>query len=207
MLFRSHLTWISDARAELFDSFQELKNWRHDPGVLKNAAALKDNSRFRTYLLRAWEVDSAILIDYVNGMLLEHRNEMASTWIDPPNHYSNLIDNSNRLSPNVFTVGFARRFSTYKRADLIFDNTDTLCKIATNNNWPINFLFSGKAHPADEPGKSVIKLILDYQKELHDKSNGLINLIFIPNYDMYIAKMMVAGVHVWLNNPKRPLEA
>lgn len=202
-----HLTWISDARAELFDSFQELRNWRDDPGVLKNAADLKGDSRFRTYLLRAWEEDSAILFDYVNGMLLEHRNQMTSTWIDPPNHYSNLIDNSNQLSPDVFTVGFARRFSTYKRADLIFDNTDTLCKIATDNNWPINFLFSGKAHPADEPGKSVIKLILDYQKELHEKSNGLINLIFIPNYDMYIAKMMVAGVHIWLNNPKRPLEA
>ncbi len=202
-----HLTWISDARAELFDSFQELRNWRDEPGVLKNAADLIDNSRFRTYLLRAWEQDSAILIDYVNRMLLEHRNQMASTWIDPPNHYSTLIDNSNKLSPEVFTVGFARRFSTYKRADLIFDNIDTLCKIATDNQWPINFLFSGKAHPADEPGKSVIKLILDYQKELYEKSNGLINLVFIPNYDMYIAKMMIAGVHIWLNNPKRPLEA
>jgi starch phosphorylase len=202
-----HLTWISDARAELFDSFQELKNWRDEPGVLKNVTDLKDNSRFRTYLLRAWEQDSAILFNYINNMLLEHRNQMASTWIDPPNHYSNLIDNSNRLSPETFTVGFARRFSTYKRADLIFDNIDTLCKIATDKQWPINFLFSGKAHPADEPGKSVIKLILDYQKELHEKSNGLINLVFIPNYDMYIAKMMVAGVHIWLNNPKRPLEA
>ena len=202
-----HLTWISDARAELFDSFQEFKNWRNDPGVLQKATDLKDNSRFRTYFLRAWEKDSAILYEYINDMLIQHRNQMTSTWIDPPNYYSNIIDNSNRLSPKVFTVGFARRFSTYKRADLIFDNIDTLCKIATENNWPINFLFSGKAHPADEPGKSVIKLILDYQQDLHEKSNGLIDLIFIPNYDMHIAKLMVAGVHVWLNNPKRPLEA
>lgn len=202
-----HLTWISDARAELFDSFRELKNWRNEPGILKHAVELKDNTRFRTYLLRAWEQDSAILFEYINAMLLDHRNQMTSTWIDPPNHYSNLIDNNNRLSPEVFTVGFARRFSTYKRADLIFDNIDTLCRIATENQWPINFLFSGKAHPADEPGKSVIKLILDYQKELYEKSDGLINLIFIPNYDMRIAKMMIAGVHTWLNNPKRPLEA
>lgn len=202
-----HLTWISDARAELFDSFQEFKNWRNDPGVLQKATDLKDNSRFRTYFLRAWEKDSAILYKYINEMLMQHRNEMTSTWIDPPNYYSNIIDNSNRLSPKVFTVGFARRFSTYKRADLIFDNIDTLCKIATENNWPINFLFAGKAHPADEPGKSVIKLILDCQQELHEKSSGLIDLIFIPNYDMHIAKLMVAGVHVWLNNPKRPLEA
>jgi len=202
-----HLTWISDARAEFFDNFPELNNWRSDPGVLKNVDKLKSDTRFRTYLLRAWEEDTTILYKYINKMLLQHRNQMTSTWIDPPNHYSNIIDFDTKLDPKVFTVGFARRFSTYKRADLIFDNIDKLCSIAVKNNWPINFLFSGKAHPADEPGKTVIKLILDYQQELHAKSLGLINLIFIPNYDMHIAKIMVAGVHIWLNNPKRPLEA
>jgi len=202
-----HLTWISNARAELFDSFPELQKWRENPGVLKQIDTLKSNNRFRTYLQRAWEEDTAILYEYINTMLLQHRNQMTSTWIDPPNHYSNIIDHDTQLDPKVFTVGFARRFSTYKRADLIFDNLDTLCAIAVDNNWPINFLFSGKAHPADEPGKTVIKLILNYQKELYTKSKGLVNLIFIPNYDMYIAKMMVAGVHIWLNNPKRPLEA
>jgi glycogen phosphorylase len=202
-----HLTWISNARAELFDAFPELDSWRDNPGILQNIAQFKENSRFRTYLLRSWKQDSSILYDYVNSMLLQHRNQMTSTWIDPPNYYSNIIDTTTKLDPTVFTVGFARRFSTYKRADLIFDNLETLASIAVQNNWPINFLFSGKAHPADEPGKSVIKLILDYQEELHEKSQGLVNLIFIPNYDMYIAKMMVAGVHVWLNNPKRPLEA
>ncbi len=202
-----HLTWISDARAEAFDAFTQLKNWRNDPGVFANIKELHNDSRFRTYLQRAWDKDSEILFDYVNQMLITHRNQMSSTWIDPPNHYSTIIDVDHRLDPSVFTIGFARRFSTYKRADLIFDNLDTLCSIITKNKWPVNFLFSGKAHPADEPGKSVIKLILDYQEELHSKSNGLANLIFIPNYDMNIAKMLVAGVHAWLNNPKRPLEA
>lgn len=140
-------------------------------------------------------------------MLLQHRNQKLETWIDPPNFFSSLIDRNTQMNPEVFTIGFARRFSTYKRADLIFDNIDTLCNILLTNNWPINFIFAGKAHPADEPGKSVLKLILDYQKELHQKSKGLANLIFIPNYDMKIAKMMVAGVHAWLNCPKRPLEA
>lgn len=202
-----HLTWISKARAEFFDSFSELNNWRSDPGVLKNADKLKTNTRFRTYLIRAWEEDTEILYRYVNSMLLQHRNQMTTTWIDPPNHFSNILDTDIQLDPKVFTIGFARRFSTYKRADLIFDNMDTLCSIAVENNWPITFLFSGKAHPADEPGKAVIKLILDYQQTLHTKSNGLVNLIFIPNYDMLIARMLVAGVHIWLNNPKRPLEA
>lgn len=202
-----HLTWISDARAELFDSFPELHNWRNDPGVLKNTQDLIANNRFRTYLLRAWEEDSAHLYDYINTMLIRHRNQMTTTWIDPPNFYSSLVDKNTKLSPKTFTIGFARRFSTYKRADLIFDDIDALSAIAIKNQWPINFLFSGKAHPADEPGKIVIKAILDYQKELYRKSQGLVNLIFIPNYDMKIAKMMVAGVHAWLNNPKRPLEA
>ncbi len=202
-----HLTWISDARAEVFDAFSQLNSWREDPGVFQNVEKLCNDSRFRTYLRRAWDKDSIILYDYINRMLLQHRNQMSSTWIDPPNYYSNLIDADNQLDPAVFTIGFARRFSTYKRADLIFDNIDTLCSILVKNKWPVTFLFSGKAHPADEPGKSVIKLILDYQEELHAKSQGLANLIFIPNYDMQIAKMMVAGVHIWLNSPKRPLEA
>ncbi|MDH4320204.1 MAG: glycogen/starch/alpha-glucan phosphorylase, partial [Desulfobulbaceae bacterium] len=70
-----------------------------------------------------------------------------------------------------------------------------------------NFIFAGKAHPEDEPGRNLIKSILDYQKELYLRSKGLAKVVFIPGYDMQIAKMMVAGVHAWLNSPKRPLEA
>ena len=202
-----HLTWISDARAEVFNRIPELDNWQYDPGVFAKLEPLSHDQKFRSYLSHAWKKDTAFLFDFINTMLLQHRNQRLETWIDPPNFFSSLIDRNTRMDPQVFTIGFARRFSTYKRADLIFDNLDTLCDIVVSNNWPINFIFAGKAHPADEPGKSVIKLILDYQKELHQKSNGLANLIFIPNYDMKIAKMMVAGVHAWLNSPKRPLEA
>jgi starch phosphorylase len=74
-------------------------------------------------------------------------------------------------------------------------------------NCPVNFVFAGKAHPSDEPGKGIIKLLIDRQKDLYEQSNGLAKLIFIPGYDMAIAKLMVAGVHAWLNTPKRPLEA
>jgi glycogen phosphorylase len=202
-----HLTWISDARAEVFNLFPALQNWQHDPGVFANLDSLSHDAKFRSYFHEAWKKDSAVLYTYLNNMLLQHRNQKLETWIDPPNYFSSLIDRNTKLTPDVFTIGFARRFSTYKRADLIFDNIDALCDILISNNWPVNFIFAGKAHPADEPGKSVIKLILDYQQELHIKSNGLANLIFIPNYDMEIAKMMVAGVHAWLNSPKRPLEA
>ncbi len=202
-----HLTWISKARKKLFDSFPEISTWRDDPGIFSSAEELLNNNQFRSKFREAWKTDTAILIKYVNSILLQHRNQMTKTWIDPPNYFSSLIDNKTQLNPNVFTIGFARRFSTYKRADLIFDDIGRLCDIVLSNNWPITFLFAGKAHPADEPGKNVIKLILDYQEELYKRSNGLANLIFIPNYDMEIAQILVSGVHVWLNNPKRPLEA
>lgn len=202
-----HLTWISDNRAALFDSFRPLSTWREDPGIFAQAESLMQSVEFKEAFAATWKKDTTLLIDFVNTMLLLHRKQMTETWIDPPNHFSSLIDQSTKLSPDVFTIGFARRFSTYKRADLIFDDIDKLCDIVVKNGWPLTLLFAGKAHPADEPGKIVIKAILDYQEELHRKSNGLANLIFIPNYDMNIAKMLVSGVHCWLNSPKRPLEA
>ncbi len=202
-----HLTWISEARAELFDSFDELDKWRDDPSVFANARHLIKNKKFRTYLQHAWQKDSNRLISFVNQMLIQHRTQRLETWIDPPNYLSHLDSDDTVLNPEVFTIGFARRFSTYKRADLIFEDIDRLSEIIVSNNWPVNFIFAGKAHPADEPGKYLIKLILDSQRELHEKSNGMAKLIFIPNYDMSIAKMMVSGVHAWLNSPKRPLEA
>jgi starch phosphorylase len=202
-----HLTWISNAKAELYDSFAELKNWRHNPSIFANASKLLENQKFRTYLEQAWHADTTILIQYINSMLTLHRGQMHETWIDPPNFMSHLDEKDRKLSPDDFTIGFARRFSTYKRADLIFENIDTLCKIIVDNSFPVNFVFAGKAHPSDEPGKSLLKLVLDTQKELYEKSQGLAKLIFIPGYDMAIAKMMVAGVHAWLNSPKRPLEA
>jgi starch phosphorylase len=204
-----HLTWISEARAEVFDSTEKLNGWRDDPGIFAEIE-FKDDNHFRQRLQQAWHKDNRILIDYVNNMLSEHRSQMDSTWLDPPNYLSHLKDGTcteTRLLPGVFTVGFARRFSTYKRADLVFEDIPALADILVENNWRINFLFAGKAHPQDEPGKSVLKLILDNQEELYTRSNGLAQLIFIPGYDMKVAKMMVAGVHTWLNSPKRPLEA
>lgn len=199
-----HLTWISDNRSEVFDSIDQLDGWRDDPGVFAN---LPDKSyQLTSGLQKVWDEDNRTLIDYINNMLVRHRKQMQETWIDPPNYLSRLSEVMT-LKPGVFSFGFARRFSTYKRADLIFDDIDTLSSILIKNNWPVNFIFSGKAHPADEPGKSVLKLLLKNQQKLFEKSNGLAKLVFIPGYDMLIAKMMVSGVHAWLNSPKRPLEA
>ncbi|WP_417911749.1 alpha-glucan family phosphorylase [Candidatus Electronema sp. TJ] len=202
-----HLTWISAARARVFDSTDELIGWRDDPGLF-GESQIDDDPVFLRGLNQAWEEDNRILVTYVNRMLAEHRNRMEETWIDPPNYLSHLKQGEESLlSPGVFTVGFARRFSTYKRADLIFDNLEALAEILVKSGWRVNFLFAGKAHPQDEPGKSVLKLILDNQEELYQRSKGLARLVFLPGYDMALARMMVAGVHTWLNSPKRPLEA
>lgn len=200
-----HLTWISDARAALFDRLPSLRRWRDVPGCFASIA-IDDYPDLTAGLQQAWTEDNKHLIDFTNQMLELHRAQMTETWIDPPNYLSRL-DQPDYLEPQTFTIGFARRFSTYKRADLIFENITTLARILVENDWPVNFLYAGKAHPEDEPGKSVLKLILDCQEELYTKSNGLGKLIFIPDYDMQIAKRMVSGVHAWLNSPKRPLEA
>lgn len=200
-----HLTWISDERKACFNRITSLKNWQNDPSRFA-AISHEDRLPLLNLLDQAWQVDNQRLISSINAMLKNHREQMVETWIDPPNYLSSLPEQQ-WLRPGVFTLGFARRFSTYKRADLIFDNIGRLADILVDNNWPVNFVFAGKAHPADEPGKYVLKLILDNQEELYHRSRGLGKLIFIPGYDMQVAKLMVAGVHAWLNSPKRPLEA
>jgi starch phosphorylase len=202
-----HITWISPAKAAVFDKYKVLNNWRNDPSVFANAETLLHNHKFRADLEQAWDLDTKKLINYVNRMLSDHRIQRLETWIDPANFFSYLSEKEGTIDSTALTIGFARRFSTYKRANLIFEDIDTLANIIRDRDRPVNFLFAGKAHPADEPGKTVIKQILDIQKELYLKSKGLAKLIFISGYDMSIAKLMVAGVHAWLNNPKRPLEA
>lgn len=202
-----HLTWISDARARIFDQFTLLEGWRENPGTFAQLGKLTKDSSFQKALQQAWNHDNAFLIKNVNEMLRRHRQQRVETWIDPPNYLSTILDESLLLTPGMLTFGFARRFSTYKRADLIFYDIDRLCNIIAKYGMPVYFIYSGKAHPADEPGKHVLKDLLNRQQEVLEKSEGLAKLIFIPGYDMNIAKMLVSGVHCWLNSPKRPLEA
>ena len=101
------------------------------------------------------------------------------------------------------TIGFARRFATYKRATLLFSDLDRLADIVNNPERPVQFIFAGKAHPADTQGQELIKQIIDISKQ--DRFLG--KIIFVPGYDIRLAKRLVQGVDVWLNNPTRPLEA
>jgi len=109
----------------------------------------------------------------------------------------------NMLDPNALTIGFARRFATYKRADLILSDMDRLVRLVTDPQRPIQIIFAGKAHPADEPGKQLIKRIANLR---HDERLAG-RIAFVEDYDINVCRHLIQGVDVWLNNPRRPLEA
>jgi starch phosphorylase len=109
----------------------------------------------------------------------------------------------NVLSPNMLTIGFGRRFATYKRAYLLFSDLDRLDALLNNPDRPVQLVFAGKAHPKDEPGKQLVKMIANFR---HDERFQR-RVVYIEDYDINVCRHMVQGVDVWLNNPRRPLEA
>ena len=113
------------------------------------------------------------------------------------------IEFDHLLSVDALTIGFARRFATYKRAPLIFERFDDVVRLARDAQRPVQFIFAGKAHPRDDAGKSYIQKVIHLSK--HSELKG--RLVFIENYDIHVARQMVSGCDVWLNNPRRPLEA
>ena len=121
------------------------------------------------------------------------------------NHYSpaELVTILDNLRDDVLTIGFARRFATYKRATLLFRDMDRLDAIVNNPHRPVQFFFAGKAHPADKAGQDLIKHIVDISKD----PRFIGKIVFVPGYDITLAKRMVQGVDVWMNNPTRPQEA
>ena len=121
------------------------------------------------------------------------------------NHYSprQIVAIQKNLRDDVLTIGFARRFATYKRATLLFSDLDRLDAIVNNPVRPVQFVFAGKAHPADKAGQDLIKQIVEISKQ----ERFLGKIVFVPGYDITLAKRLVQGVDVWLNNPTRPQEA
>jgi starch phosphorylase len=109
----------------------------------------------------------------------------------------------NILDPNALTIGFARRFATYKRADLFFHRLDELAELVNEPQRPVQFIFAGKAHPADQPGKELIQKI----SNLRYDPRFVGRMVFIEDYDINVARHLVQGVDIWLNNPRRPMEA
>jgi glycogen phosphorylase len=143
-----------------------------------------------------WETHLSLksqLLEFVRARAIEQRKRRG----EPPDSVRRV------LSPDALTIGFARRFATYKRANLILTDIEKLVSLINDPKRPVQFIFAGKAHPRDDPGKRVLQQITELirQRDFADK------VVFIENYDINVGRHLVQGVDVWLNNPRRPLEA
>ena len=136
------------------------------------------------------------LIDYIRARFREN-------WLRNQGDPSLVVSLLDKINPNALLIGFARRFATYKRAHLLFSDLDRLAKIVNNPDYPVQFLFAGKAPPADGAGQGLIKKIY----EISQRPEFMGKILFLDNYDMQLARRLVSGVDIWMNSPTRPLEA
>lgn len=196
----SHITngvhtasWVSPDLIQLFDRYLG-PTWREKPDdhqVWDKVEHIPDAELWRTHERRRER-----LVAFARERLQKQLNSRGA----PP---AEIARAEEVLDPEALTIGFARRFATYKRGALIFRNLERLSKILNHTNRPVQLIFSGKAHPHDNGGKELIKQIAHVARrpELRNR------IVFIEDYDMAVARYLVQGVDVWLNNPRRPLEA
>lgn len=186
-------TWLAPEMGQLFDRYLG-PTWRDDaasPDVWSAVDRIPAEELWRAHgdLRRQ-------LVAYVRARLRWQLTRRGATERE-------LNEVSYALNPDALTIGFARRFATYKRATLLFSNLERLKRIITNADRPVQFIFAGKAHPADYPAKELIKYIASCLK---DETFGRA-IVFLEDYEIPVAKHMVTGVDVWLNTPMRPKEA
>jgi starch phosphorylase len=162
-----------------------------EPETWKKAAKIPDK--------QLWDVKNQMrsaMIDYVRGRLEDRQVEVYT-------RSATGRDLSTVLDPNALTIGFARRFATYKRATLLFRDRERVLRLFSDPERPLQMVLGGKAHPKDMPGKELIRRIYAFIKELGLEDR----IVFIEDYDMAVARYMVQGCDIWLNTPRRPLEA
>jgi len=141
---------------------------------------------------------------HLKNRLLSYAIERArKQWLSGGFHPVQVVASGVLLEPYSLTIGFARRFATYKRGNLIMRDVERLLRMVNNVDMPVQIIFAGKAHPADEPGKMVIQEVYRLVKDA--RTGG--RLVFLEDYDMNLARLMVQGVDIWLNTPRRPMEA
>ncbi len=167
------------------------KEWIKDADVWNKISMLPDEDLWKSRTRNRYR-----LINFVRDSLSDHLKSQGAA-------YEKIQEAEGVLDENALTIGFARRFATYKRGDLIFKDLNRLKSILTNAKMPVQFIFSGKAHPKDNEGKAIIAEIVAYMND-----NSLNHkIIFLENYELEVAKRLVQGCDVWLNNPRRPQEA
>jgi len=146
-----------------------------------------------------WEIRKTLKNKLINYIKEQYRDNWLKNQGDPVKVVAIL----EKMNPNALLIGFGRRFATYKRAHLLFNDLDRLAKIVNNEKFPVQIVYTGKAHPADGGGQGLIKHIV----EISRRPEFLGKIIFLENYDMRLARRLISGVDVWLNTPTRPLEA
>lgn len=186
-------TWVSQEMAQLFDRYLD-PAWRADesrPEIWEGVSSIPDAELWRTHVRRRER-----LVAFARDRLREQlqRRGVSQTAIEEADEV---------LNPDALTIGFARRFATYKRATLIFRDLGRLRKLLTDPQRPVQFIFAGKAHPHDNEGKEFIRTIVNVARD----SDFRDSIVFLENYDLNVARYMVQGVDIWLNNPRRPIEA
>lgn len=187
------LSWLAPQMQQLFDRNLG-PDWRKrtgEPQVWEKVDEIDDGE--------LWETHQALktrLIDFVRRRAVRQakRRDEAPEQIE---QWQNV------LSPDALTIGFARRFATYKRANLIFRDLDVIAELVNDPKRPVQIVFAGKAHPRDEPGKRVLQTVAELARDPQFAGK----LVFIEDYEMNVGRHLVQGVDVWLNNPRRPLEA
>ncbi|MDP8224735.1 MAG: alpha-glucan family phosphorylase [Candidatus Lernaella stagnicola] len=186
-------TWLSREMVDLLDTYLG-SEWHEDPeneAVWRRIAQIPDEEIWRVHIRRRER-----LVGFARRCLQQHLLKRGASR-------SELDEAKEVLNPNILTIGFARRFATYKRATLILRNPDRLRRLLLHSERPIQFIFAGKAHPKDVHGKELIKQLVHFARESHVRRR----LVFLENYDISVARYLVQGVDVWLNSPRRPLEA
>ncbi len=148
---------------------------------------------------KIWEMRSLLKHKFISFV----KRDFTANWLKNQGDPTRIMSIVDKINPNALLIGFARRFATYKRAYLLFNDLDRLKKIVNNPQFPVQFIFAGKAHPADGAGQGLIKRIIEISK----MPDFLGKIIFLENYDMTLSKRLITGVDVWLNTPTRPLEA
>ena len=186
-------TWMSKEMMELFD-FHFGHDWGNrveDPALWESALEIDD--------VRLWNTHLELKTELMNFVREQARRRWARHWKEA----AHVVGAGTLLNPQVLTIGFARRFATYKRADLMFADLERLKALLVDNSRPVQIIFAGKAHPADTPGKEVLRTVYGFTRD--PRLEG--RVAFIEDYDLHLAHRLVQGVDLWLNLPRVPLEA
>jgi starch phosphorylase len=189
-------TFLAPEWGEVLDRFLGV-GWMHRlgyPGIWEKIRDIPDHIFWSV----RQDIKARLLHMIRHRLALQHQRNHGSE-----SHLERMLRFSDPAKPNVLTVGFGRRFATYKRATLLFNDLDNFRRIIGDKDRPVVFMFAGKAHPADEPGQELIRTLVHMsgQEEFQGR------LLFLEGYDLHIARRLVSGVDVWLNNPVHPLEA